>query len=388
MPTASQRWLANAALSLASVGLLLGALEVGLRVRGAAKPKMEANAPPRFIACDACGYAFGLNPDHPEISSQGLRDREFAVPKPPGVTRVLVLGDSVTYGVRVSADRAWPKVLERRLYAVDPGIEVVNAGVTAWTPFNELHFYLERGRLLEPDVVILALCLNDVADPQLHWDALGKTIREVPAESIPNPDYHEGHIRRELRLERLRDNPSLLVRTLARRWLDRRRADHLDEAQRWVAGRRWPVYLTAEDTLPIDVLLDYESAEWRWLRASLDRVAEAVRSDGAELVLAVLPLAYQIDPDYPYVPWRSFARYCEERALRCVDLLPALRREPVEDTYLLRFSGVTDVWHFTPRGHRVVAEALERALLDAGLLPVISEGGTGAPHRPRPAGPS
>lgn len=386
MPIGSQRWLGGVALSLASIGLVLGVCELALRVRAAWRPVAESHDPPRFVPCRDCGYAFGLNPEHPEISSQGLRERVVGVPKPPGVTRIVVLGDSVTYGVRVSAERAFPRLLEQRLAQRDPDVQVVNAGVTAYTPWNELHFYLERMRFLQPDVVIEVLCLNDLADPQLHWDALGKAIEEVPEDSIPNPAYHASHVRRELGLERWRASPSLLVRTLARRWLDRRRAEHLqNEGHRLVGGRRWPVYVTAEDTQPIDVWLDYDSTEWRWLRGILDRLDEAVRADGARFVLALAPLAYQMDPQYPYLPQANFWRYCRERRLACVDLLPALRRAAVESTYLLRFSGVFDVWHLRPRGHELVADALARALLDRGII--SKAGAREGPRTPRPAAP-
>jgi len=382
--TPSQRWLANLALAVASTCLVLLIAEVGLRIRAAGRPEPPAGIP-RFVPCDDCGYAFGLNPEHPEISSQGLRDRDFEQPKPEGVFRVLVLGDSVVYGVRVAPERAFPKVLERRLRALRPDIEIVNAGVTGYTPWNALHYYLEEGRAFGADLVVFTLCLNDVADPQLHWDALGKTIQEAPAESIPNPEYHEGTIRRLLWLNRLRDSPSLLVRTLARRGLDRWREYRLDTAgHRVVGGRRWPVYVTAEDPKRIEVLLDWDSPEWRWLRGILDRLAEAVEADGARFVLATAPLAYQIDPAYPFLPQTLLARYCAERGLACLDLLPALRRHPVEQTYLLDFSGVHDIWHWTSAGHQVAAGAFEDFLLDQGLIPGAAPRGRRPPGRSGP----
>jgi lysophospholipase L1-like esterase len=376
--TRSQRWLANLALAALSVALVLGASEVILRIRAAGRPEPPPRVP-RFLPCQGCGYAFGLNPAHPEISAQGLRDRDFEIPKPEGVFRALVLGDSVTYGVRVAPERAYPKVLERRLRALRPDLEVVNAGVTGFTPWNALHFYLEEGRRFEADLVVLTLCLNDVADPQLHWDALGKTLEEAAPESLPNTAYHEGPIRRQLRLHRLRSSPSLLVRTLAKRGLDRWRDHQLETLGHRVEGdRRWPVYLTAEHPKTIDVLLDWDSSEWRWLRGILDRLVSAVEADGARFVLAVAPLAYQIDPDYPFLPQALVARYCAERGIACVDLLPALREYPVEQTYLLNFSGVYDIWHWTSVGHQVAAAAFEGFVLDHGLIPEVD---AGAPHR-------
>ena len=49
------------------------------------------------------------------INSKGLRDREIAVQRRPGVFRILMLGDSLTFGWGVPQDSTIPKLLEKRL---------------------------------------------------------------------------------------------------------------------------------------------------------------------------------------------------------------------------------------------------------------------------------
>ena len=53
-------------------------------------------------------------------NSLRLRDVEFG-PKRPGVRRVMVLGDSFTEGQGVKERDTYPRLLERRLNAADPG---------------------------------------------------------------------------------------------------------------------------------------------------------------------------------------------------------------------------------------------------------------------------
>lgn len=356
----------NLLLSLASVAALLVALELVLQVRAALSEPDAPREVPRVRACGDCPHLYEPNPERPDVSAQGLRDRAYVVPKPADRFRILVLGDSVAGGFQLPVARSFPEVLERRLAPV----EVVNASAAGWSTWNELHFYLARGRAFEPDLVIVALCLNDVVDPALHWLRLLGPQAVLPAGSIPDPRYHDEHIAGRLRLRRLADSPSQLLRELGPRlddfWYWRRFAR---EGWRDRDRARIPVFLTYEDTLPIDVWMDPESAQWRWLREKLERLEAAVRADGAAFALIVLPLAYQLDAAYPYLPQQVVARYCEQRSWLCIDVLPELRRYRAEEVFQLDAPGYHDVWHLTPRGHRVVAHAVERRLRDAGLVP-------------------
>jgi lysophospholipase L1-like esterase len=56
-------------------------------------------------------------------------------------------------------------------------------------------------------------------------------------------------------------------------------------------------------------------------------------------------------------------RYCQERSIRCLDLLPLFRARQTEGLYLN-----DDVWHLTERGHQLVAEELEEYLVRQELL--------------------
>src|ERR1700721_790070 len=52
------------------------------------------------------------------INSEGLRDREFSLEKPPGVYRVMMLGDSTTLGWGVRQEDTAEKFLKRKLNKV------------------------------------------------------------------------------------------------------------------------------------------------------------------------------------------------------------------------------------------------------------------------------
>lgn len=100
------------------------------------------------------------------INSIGLRDREYPLEKPPGSVRVLMLGDSLTFGWGVKVEDTPAKILEEMLNRDGSGktYEVINSGVGNYNTRMEVAYFLDRGRLLKPDVVVLNYFIND-AEP-------------------------------------------------------------------------------------------------------------------------------------------------------------------------------------------------------------------------------
>jgi lysophospholipase L1-like esterase len=377
-----RKLLVKLSVPLAAVLLTLLALEAGVRLYRAARrvdaPPAASQSPPEPLhVVTQEPHLYELNSRHADISEQGTRDDEVAVPKPEGVFRVLVLGDSLAYGAAVPRHLTFPNRLEALLREKYPHAEVVNAGVSGYTAYNELQYYLARGREFGADVVVLAFCLNDAVNPRLHWgDAPGVRF---PAEAIPNQTYDREHILPKIRAasERARrraPRPSAWRRLLDRSELYRavapgvaglfRRSDeglaHTPEGV--------PIYLTAEDEISIETLMD-DTPEWRWLTDIYARLDAAVRADGARLFVALFPLAYQLDESYPFLPQRRLAEFCEARSVPALDLLPALAGRGKSRVFMLHNSGYYDVWHLSEEGHQLAAEELLRSLGARGLLP-------------------
>ena len=98
------------------------------------------------------------------ISSQGLRDREFPLTPPPGRTRIMMLGDSLTFGWGVPGDKTWSKRLEQMLRQAGYDAEVINTGVGNYNTEMEAAWFLERGVQFKPHYVVLNYFIND-AEP-------------------------------------------------------------------------------------------------------------------------------------------------------------------------------------------------------------------------------
>lgn len=115
-------------------------------------------------------------------------DEPVAIPKPKGVTRVLVLGDSFTFGVGVENDETFCHFAEEWLRQKAPGRrwEVVNAGCPGWGTENMLGFWRHRGEMLEPDVVVMAFFRNDLIDNrrEMVYRVRAGQVQEAPASEI------------------------------------------------------------------------------------------------------------------------------------------------------------------------------------------------------------
>jgi len=98
-------------------------------------------------------------------NSRGFRNtKEFAVPKPASVFRVLSLGDSHTQGYEVRQDFTFSAVLERFLNRHAIRAEVINAGVSGFSTAEALVFLENEGIRYAPDVVVLGFNANDFED--------------------------------------------------------------------------------------------------------------------------------------------------------------------------------------------------------------------------------
>jgi lysophospholipase L1-like esterase len=99
------------------------------------------------------------------LNALGFRERRLPSPKPPGVLRVVALGDSFTEGYGVEENEAWPRRLEAALDARDGGRhEVVNLGVPGTNPRDYVSHLQDPGLAYEPDMVIVTVMANDVQD--------------------------------------------------------------------------------------------------------------------------------------------------------------------------------------------------------------------------------
>jgi hypothetical protein len=162
-------------------GVLLGAAAVeACLVLFNVGPQLNVVYGENYRLSDNPVLRYELVPGSPDragrISSAGLRDREFDVPKPEGVFRIAVLGDSVAYAHHLYRDQTHPKQLEALLGAhappEAPRFEVLNLGVQGYSALQAVESLRVKGLRFQPDLVIYGYVLNDPLRSHLIAEAL------------------------------------------------------------------------------------------------------------------------------------------------------------------------------------------------------------------------
>lgn len=89
------------------------------------------------------------------------RVKPFSTEKPAGVVRILAVGDSVTWGIGVDERQDFCGLLEEGL-SRGGQYEVINGGVIGYSAWRACRFAEERVFPLDPDVLLINLCENDI----------------------------------------------------------------------------------------------------------------------------------------------------------------------------------------------------------------------------------
>lgn len=91
-------------------------------------------------------------------NSRGFRDVEHSIQRSPEVTRIVVIGDSVTEGYGVEEESLFARRLQTQLGG---RYEVVNMGMAGLNTPQEIHLLEKEGVQYNPALVILNFVLND-----------------------------------------------------------------------------------------------------------------------------------------------------------------------------------------------------------------------------------
>jgi hypothetical protein len=96
------------------------------------------------------------------LNSHGLREREVSFEKTAGTIRVLVLGDSQTWGLGVEQNERFSEILEDLLRHRRVNAEVINFGIPGFGTDQEFLLFTQLGVQYRPDITIVGFYWNDL----------------------------------------------------------------------------------------------------------------------------------------------------------------------------------------------------------------------------------
>ncbi|MCC6154563.1 MAG: hypothetical protein IT367_12425 [Candidatus Hydrogenedentes bacterium] len=332
----------------------------------------------------ALGAPFELSTYSVNISSQGLRDREFG-PKEDGELRVLLLGDSFTFGWGLEIEQTVGRQLEAMLNASGSAkrFTVINAGVDGYGPWQERIRLREIGFALEPDIVVLQLfpgndlnnSLNKVGkrvrafDPV--WEYLVESRRHWGLWEVRSDDWLRKRSAFYNQLGKALNTASPLMKLLDDLRFYRRKTPPLPKsADRpfWleVHMKEWyPELNEGRQILESDTLAIRDDCENRGIAFALYAVPDvnSVCDYSWEWNMKKVEDAsiYERAKDLKVVE-----EFCAREKLNCIDLASAMRASGDPCKLYYEADG-----HLTPKGAMVTARAIFDVLVSTSALPTV-----------------
>jgi lysophospholipase L1-like esterase len=334
------RWALRAALATLSIAAALLVGELWARAVEVAPPLLEPAQRPlcqpvpgdgglryRLIPARRTQQELSAWADRPartvtySVTPQSFRGEPLVTPKPTDEFRIVVVGDSFTFGSAVDDAETFPAQLERDLrreFGTDR-IRVINLGVPGYQIRQERATLRRRVPHFEPDLVLLNLYVNDPIPTAPSWE--GRAV-DPDAMEIPQLRW----------VERLGLTAALWAPTPESNWQGR--------VGHWICERSELAYAAAyalyQQLSPRGNMLAHQH-RWREdgpgfgrILACIDEARELAREHDFEFHVSMYPMLFELD-DYPLSDAHTaLEAACAERGVPFHDLLPVLvGRDPM-----------------------------------------------------------
>jgi hypothetical protein len=272
-------------------------------------------------------------------NSLGFRDVEHAREKPPGVFRILGLGDSFTYGALSPFEKTFLYRLERTLNerpGSHPRVEIIKAGVSRYFPEPERILLEHYGAPFSPDLILVAFIPNDVLDTNAGIGAVRADRSGVllTREALGLGDFGYA-IYRKSHLARL----ILWLWGIARAKMSGSHAEEIYQAN------------------------GFHEKDWKTIEEEYSRMASIADRLHARLVIVHIPHRGPWLKKHEY-PAERLGEWASRNHAGFVDVLPYMQKASGGEPLYWADDG-----HCTPAGYGVVATAIYEYLTANNLVP-------------------
>ncbi|MEL6865187.1 MAG: SGNH/GDSL hydrolase family protein [Bacteroidota bacterium] len=273
-------------------------------------------------------------------NDRGLRGwRNFTYEKRQDQLRILLIGDSFTFGEDVSDKEVFAHQLQEML----PQAEIINMGVHGYAHDQMMLLLKEEGLKYQPDIVIINFLSEDMSRNMLNFRDFAKPKFQVINDQL------------------VRTNPHLPTPEQVIKWAwAKPRIQYLWSYVQYRAQNKSGKYQQQMEEVT---------------RHLLKEMVKSIDSIGSTPVLAFLPYGDQIVDQRDQIPEEDFLfDFCEQEQLDyCFTTRLRFREKTAQG---VKFK---TKYHYKAPGHVAVAESIYGFLEEEGLLPdsLVEVGGIG-----------
>jgi hypothetical protein len=290
-----------------------------------------------------------------EVNSLGVRYPELG-PKSPGEFRVLVLGDSITFGDFVLESETWTRQMEALTEGRRKPIRFINAGLPGAGTAEELALFREIGERVKPDLVLVGMYLNDAQSGSLFFT---KTPPGLWAKSRFLTWLFDRFQLLDMRFFR-----KALPGEIDPLWRETFRAGrnlHPGDMFGTRDGFDFEIY-----NAYMDFGLGWNPKAWKIIETITAALRNEVNAREARLAVVLFPVHIQVMGTVQrFEPQESCRRMSARLHIPFDDPLPTLRRTWQSNHEKLFY----DHCHYTPRGYAVLARQTVDFLDSEKLIP-------------------
>lgn len=272
------------------------------------------------------------------VNSQGLRDHERPLEKPPGLFRVLCLGDSFTFGMGLPLEDTYVKKLEDVFKDESVDADVINAGVIGYNIFQCMRYFELKGKEYQPDLTIYFFFLDDAegfldeAGARAYYEAAQAGQFKEFREPVYGP-FSQVYLINFV--NNVYTAASTKLKRISAHWVKNieRRREHFEKLNK--------AFLS-------------DPAKAEVFEKLLLRLDSEVRAAGSLFMVVLVPDAAQVHNPAMQNANRLLARLCMEHGIPFLDITPLFEREPsTSDLYLFPVDA-----HTSALGDDIIARAV------------------------------
>ncbi len=262
----------------------------------------------------------------------GVRNPNYSPLKPSNCKRVLILGDSFTYGAGVSDDsRIFPKKLEKQLNAEffrqGEKIEILNGGISNSLTGDWVKLLEQVKDSFKPDVILIIFFLRDGTLTSSAGSFFGPIQKEIKLRYDRSVLYQNVYLFRLLRepLDRL---------YLSRKYSTTIRASYLGNPK--------------------------QTIEWEKAKINIIKIQDIAKEIHVKVGLVVFPILVELNRNYPFKDvCDCIIKFGAEHHIPNLSLLPAFMGKNGPDLWVSPYNQ-----HPNEQAHLIAASAIQPFLKD------------------------